>query len=220
MTKTGDAAKPPMDLELDADTLIDTLRMRSKELGIAAVVIVVAAAGIFLWQQQKHANEDKAELALANPASAFFQGNAALAKNDLQKLVERYADTPAGVQGAMMLAQVQFQEGKFNDGVKTLQKAQGSSAAGPFAAPLQALIGEGLLDGKSYAEAAKAFQEAAAKTSFAADKDVYRADAARALTLAGKVDEAKKIWAELATNRESPVVAEARVRLGELEGKK
>ena len=60
----------------------------------------------------------------------------------------------------------------------------------------------------------------AGKTTFAADKDVYAADAARALTLAGKVEEAKKLWSELASRRESPVVAEARVRLGELEGKK
>jgi hypothetical protein len=82
------------------------------------------------------------------------------------------------------------------------------------------LIGEGLLDGKKYVEAAKAFQDAAARTSFAADKDVYSADAARALTLAGKTEEAKKLWSDLAAKRESPVLAEARVRLGELEGKK
>ncbi|MEI6812718.1 MAG: tetratricopeptide repeat protein [bacterium] len=220
MTKTGDAAKPPMDLELHAESLLDSMRSRSRELGIAAVGVALVAGGIYLWQQQKHANENKAELALANPASAFFQGNAALAKSDLQKLVERYSDTPAGVQGSMMLAQVLFQEGKFDEGVKTLQKAQGSSASGPFNAPLQALIGEGLLDGKKYVEAAKAFQDAAAKTSFAADKDVYSADAARALTLAGKTEEAKKLWSDLAAKRESPVLAEARVRLGELEGKK
>jgi predicted negative regulator of RcsB-dependent stress response len=220
MTKTGDAAKPPMDLELQAESLLDSVRARSRELSIAAVAVALAAGGIYLWQQQKHANENKAELALANPASAFFQGNTALAKGDLQKLVERYPDTPAGVQGFMMLAQVQFQDGKYDEGVRTLQKAQGSAAAGPFAASLQALIGEGLLDGKKYVEAAKAFQDAAGKTTFAADKDVYAADAARALTLAGKVEEAKKLWSELASRRESPVVAEARVRLGELEGKK
>ena len=220
MTKTGDAAKPPMDLELHAESLLDTIQTKRREITIGAVVIAVLVGGFLLWQQQKRANEEKAELALANPASAFFQGNAALAKGDLQKLVDRYPDTPAGVQGAMMLAQVQFQDGKFDEGVKTLQKAQGSSAAGPFDAPIQALIGEGLLDGKKYVEAAKAFQDAAAKTSFAADKDVYKADAARALTLAGKVEEAKKLWMELSANRESPVNAEARVRLGELEGKK
>ena len=73
MTKTGDAAKPPMDLELQAESLLDSVRARSRELSIAAVAVALAAGGIYLWQQQKHANENKAELALANPASAFFQ---------------------------------------------------------------------------------------------------------------------------------------------------
>jgi hypothetical protein len=93
-----------------------------------------------------------------------------------------------------------------------------SSASGPFDAPLQALIGEGLLDGKKYVEAAKAFQDAAAKTPFAADKDVYTADAARALTLAGKTEDAKKLWSELAAKRESPVLAEARRQLATTPG--
>lgn len=220
MTKTGDAAQPPIDLDLDADSLLDTLRTRSRELTIAAVVVAVGVAGFLLWQQQKHANEEKAELALGNPAAAFFQGNAALAKNDLVKLVERYGDTPAGVQGAMMLAQVHFQDGKYDEGVKVLKKAQGSSAAGPFGAPILALIGEGLLDGKKFDEAAKSYQAAAEQTPFAADKDVYTADVARALALGGKIAEAKKVWGALAANRESPMATEAKVRLGELEGKK
>ena len=45
------------------------------------------------------------------------------------------------------------------------------------------------------------------------------ANAARAYTTAGKLDDAKKIWSALAKDDQSPAAAEARVRLGELEAK-
>jgi hypothetical protein len=35
----------------------------------------------------------------------------------------------------------------------------------------------------------------------------------------GKTAEARKLWAELAANRESPVLNEAKVRLGEIDAK-
>ena len=47
-------------------------------------------------------------------------------------------------------------------------------------------------------------------------KERYLADAARALTSAGKKDEAAKIWSSLVTDKTSTFAGEARVRLGEL----
>ena len=45
---------------------------------------------------------------------------------------------------------------------------------------------------------------------------MYLADAARTLALAGKKDEALKIWQDLSVKLESPVLAEAKLRVGEL----
>ena len=47
-------------------------------------------------------------------------------------------------------------------------------------------------------------------------KDIYQADAARILRCRGKA-EARKIWQDLASRPDSPMVAEAKVRLGELD---
>jgi len=63
------------------------------------------------------------------------------------------------------------------------------------------------------------YQKAAAKAPYKTDHDVFMASAARALTTAGKTDEAKKIWTELAKDDQSPASAEARVRLGEIDAK-
>jgi len=103
------------------------------------------------------------------------------------------------------------------DGIKVLEAAQKSGSVGPFAASLEALIAIGHADQNKYDEAAKHAQLAADKARFPADKDIYRADVARMLALAGKKEEARKIWAELASRPESPVWGEAHVRLGELE---
>jgi hypothetical protein len=117
----------------------------------------------------------------------------------------------------MLLAQANYNEGKWPEGIKVLEAAQKSGAVGPFAASLEALIAIGFADQKKFVEAARHSQLAADKARFPADKDVFRADVARMLALAGKKEEARKIWAELAAKPDSPVWGEARVRLGELE---
>ena len=48
------------------------------------------------------------------------------------------------------------------------------------------------------------------------DKAKYQAAAARDYMAAGKAEEAKAIWTELAKDEDQPEAAEARVRLGEL----
>jgi TolA-binding protein len=62
----------------------------------------------------------------------------------------------------------------------------------------------------------KSYQAAADESKFQSVKDLYLADAARVLQVAGKNDDAKKIWEELASRPDSPSTAEAKVRLGEL----
>ncbi|MEA2764240.1 MAG: hypothetical protein QOK07_644, partial [Gemmatimonadaceae bacterium] len=48
------------------------------------------------------------------------------------------------------------------------------------------------------------------------DKAQYQAAAARDYMAAGKPEEAKALWTELAKDDTSPLAAEAKVRLGEL----
>jgi thioredoxin-like negative regulator of GroEL len=51
------------------------------------------------------------------------------------------------------------------------------------------------------------------------DKAKYKAAAARDYMAAGKTEEAKAIWTELAKDDTKPEAAEARVRLGEITAK-
>lgn len=216
MTKTGDAARPEMDL--DADSFMDMLRLRSREITIGAIVLVAVFAIVFVVREKRRDNEDKADVALNKASSSFFSGNAQLAQTDLKALVDRYPDTPAGVQGAMMLAESMFDARKFDEGTKVLQKAATSGAVGPFAASIEALMGAAAADQKKTDEAVKHYLAASSKARFPTDQDLYKAEAARVYALGGKKDDAIKLWTELAAKPNTPTLAEAKIRLGELQG--
>jgi predicted negative regulator of RcsB-dependent stress response len=214
MTKTGEAARPPV--ELDADSLLDTIRLRQREITIGVIALAVVAAVGWFWRSSVVQKEERGERALNLAANSYYSGNKALAKADLEKVADRYSGTPAGIQGVMLLAQVLYEDGQYDAGIKRLEGAKGSGGTGPFAASMEGLIAAGYSDEKKYDEAAKRYLAAADKAPFPGDKDLYRADAARVLVVAGKGDEARKIWADIATHSDSPALGEAKIRLGEL----
>src|ERR1035437_6330091 len=160
MTKTKTPAALAAD-DLDVQSLMDHLNTRRREIAIGAVVVAVVAGGILLWRLSISQKNARADQALTQATNAFYNGNRPLAATPLQALADRYRDTPAGVEGAMILAQMDFEVARWADGLK----------------------------------------------------DIYQGYAARILTLAGKKDAARKIWADLASRPESPLVAEAKVRL-------
>ena len=142
MTKTGTAAQPPLDLD-DTDSVVDLIRAKSREITIGLIVIVAAAAIYYVWKSTAEKTAARAETVLNTAENSFYGGNDALALTDLQKLIKGYANTPAGVQGSMMLAQLYFKTGKYDDGIKALTEAQSQGAASSFQASLEALIAGG-----------------------------------------------------------------------------
>lgn len=204
--------------EFDADAIKDWVVARSKPLSIGAGVVVVAVAGFLFWQQSVRLKEERAETAYGQGATSFYSGNTPLAKTDLEKVVSRYPGTTGATQAAILLAQIAYGDGKYDAGIKQLTDIQGS-APSIMAAELEELIASGYADAKKYDDAAKHYLKAADLAKFPADKDLYKADAARVLVAGGKAADARKIWAELAANRESPVINEARVRVGEIDAK-
>ena len=214
MSKQGDAPRPAA--TLDADSFLDAIRHRQRELGIGVIAFAAVALTVWFWRGSVVQKQERAERALNLAANSYYSGNQALAKTDLEKMVDRYSGTPAGIQGAMLLAQILYEDGQYDAGVKKLDNVRSAAGSGPFAASLEGLVGSGLADQKKYEEAARRYEAAADKSSFSADKDLYRAEAARVLTAAGKKDEARKIWAEIVTRIDSPALGEAKIRLGEL----
>lgn len=216
MTRTGAAARP--DLDERAQNLMDWAELHSRLLTIIAVAVVVVAGGYWFYTKSHEARAHNAATALRQAELAVGSGNLALAQSDLEKIVDRYSATRSGEQARLLLAEVRYDRGQFADGVATLQPLTKADDEGLRASAYN-LVGAGYEQQQKYVDAAAAYREAAKIAPFAVDRDQYLANAARALTTGGKLDEAKELWSQLAADPASAVGAEARVRLGEIEAK-
>lgn len=198
---------------------LEWMQLHSRELTFAFVALVVIGGGVLFWKRSVAIKNERAEKAYFQSLRSVQAGNPQLALSDLQKVVTRYNGTAAAAQAAMSIAQIQYEAGKPAEGIKVLQQVGSSGSAKPFAASIEGLIADGLSNEGKFAEAAARYQAAAEKAEYKADKDLMRANAARALQAAGKGSDALKIWRELAADPESGQLAEANVRIGELLGK-
>jgi predicted negative regulator of RcsB-dependent stress response len=198
------------------ETFLDWFRINSRIVTIGAAVVILAIL-VYWFVMRQAANEaSSAYRQLQVARQSLGQGNAALAASDLQKVVQRYGDTPAGVQAAMLLAQVHFDRGEHQKGIDVLTKAAGEADADEEPS-LRALTADGYSQMSKHQEAAAAYQAAADAARFDAQRAMYLAAKARSLTAGGKTDDARTLWSELATNpRYSAVAGEAKVRFGEL----
>jgi tetratricopeptide (TPR) repeat protein len=198
----------------------DWLQGNSKAAGVATVVLLIAGAGYWFYLRSAEIKRQNADRGLNQAKQSLVAGNAALAQSDLQKVAFRYKGTPAGSQAALLLAQLSFDQGKFPEGLKTLEPYQSARAAGPNLAAIWSLTGDGQLISGKPVDAASSYAKAAEATRLPGEKSLYVAKQARALMLAGKDAEAKMIWQKLATDPDAlPVRNEASIRLGELEAK-
>lgn len=211
MTKTGEAARPQQDDS--AESLTEWVQAHARELGIGAIVVAAMIAGTWVVSRSNVSKAAGASKALSEAQRSVTSGNLPLASADLQKLVQRYGSTPAGVQAKLLLAQVLFQQGKVSDGMKVLD---GVGSGGPLQAALHALRAGGLEQTGKTLESAQEYLKASQASELASERESYKADAARAFATAGKKDEALKIWEAIAADQSSPLNGEARLRVGEL----
>lgn len=202
--------------EFDMDRVMDVIVTRKREFGIGAVVVLVLVGGVLLWRLSANQKSERARVALADATNTLYSGNRPQGETQLQAVADRYRDTASGIEAAMVLAQTDYEEARWADGLKVLEASKQSGAIGFFKAPIDGLIGGGYADLKKYDDAVKSYQAAADESKFQPMKDLYLADAARVLQTAGKNDDAKKIWEELSSRPDSPSISEAKVRLGEL----
>lgn len=208
----------PSDNEWDAERIKNWIVANSRSVMIVVSAAVVLGAVYAFWQQSVRLKNERAEAAFATAQGAFYSGNTTLAKSDLEQLAARYPGTSGSTQAGMLLAQILYGEGKYDDGIASLT-ALLSSAPAQFKPSIEELIASGYADSNRPDDAAAHLIMAASLAEFAADQQMYRADAARMLRQAGKTDEARAIWAELAKIPDSPMLTEAKVRLGEIDAK-
>lgn len=203
-----------------AQTFLDWTRLNSRWLTVGAVVVAVVAAGYWFYTRSRQIQERNAETALNNARQAMSSGNLPLAQSEFQQLVAKYGSTPAGVQGAMLLAEMDYDAGKAQDGISVLEKVSGSSGASNLQPSVLALEADGYAQSGKLTVAGQRYMAAADATPYKIEKAYYQARAARAYTAGGDTAQARQIWSKLATDPDGQsMAAEARVRLGELTAK-
>ena len=202
----------------DEDSLSDWVLVHKREVTWAVLALAVILAGFWFYQRSQAIKSQRAETAYFQARESIAAGNLPLAISDLQKVVVRYEGTRAGAQAAISLAQVLYHQKKINEGIATLKKVE-AKAPGDFRPSIHVLEAAGYEELKDFVAAAEQYNLAAKVTPFPAEKAKYRAAAARDYMAAGKTEEAKRIWTDLATDESTPEAAEARVRLGELTAK-
>lgn len=200
-----------------AQTFLDWTKVNSKALTVGAVVILVAAGGFWFYQRSQEIQAANAQKALLNAKQSLSAGNAQLAQTDLQNVYARYGSTEAGVEAAMLLAQIDYDAGKPQDGITMLDKVAGTRAAASVEGTIRSLEGDGYAQLGKLTDAAKQYDAAAAATSYETEKAFYQSKAARSYQAAGDTAKARQIWSALASNPAGSMVTEAKVRLGELE---
>jgi tetratricopeptide (TPR) repeat protein len=203
----------------DGLDLMEWVQVNSRLVGGAAAVIAVVAAGYWFYLRSQQIKTINAERSLMQAEQSLSSGNTALATSDLQRVVTRYKGTGAGTEAALLLAQSDYNTGKYQEGIKVLEEISGKSGASEAA--VQSLIGDGYSQMGKMADAAKAYERAASAAEFDNEKAYYRAKAARSYSTAGNVAEARRLWTALSTDQKAQsVAAEARVRLAELDAKR
>ncbi len=193
------------------------VQVNQKSLLYGAVALVVAVSAILIYRSNDASTREKASRALSEAQAPMSEGKLPEAEAALQKVSTRYASTAAGQQATILLAHVLFEQQKFDEGIVALQKAQGASNA-DFAPSLESTIAAGYEAQGKFVEAAEHYGKAAGLAKLASDKGQMHSSQARSLMLAGKPEEAKKIWEELAKDESLPFAQEAQVRIGEIVG--
>jgi tetratricopeptide (TPR) repeat protein len=204
-------------IETEGWSFFDWIQANTRAVGIGAAIVVIAGLG-FWYTMAKNARERRsAERGLIQAKQSLAAGNVALAQTDLQRVATSYRGTAGGALSAMILAQLNFDQGKFAEGLKVIEPYENAKAAGPSLPAVLALKADGLMASGKVGEAASAYERAGAATKLPGERATYLAKAGRAYMSAGKNAEAKVIWERLAIDPDAPFIRnEAYIRLGEL----
>ncbi len=210
----GTTATPHRQASSKEQSFANVFDQHKRNLGYVGIGILVAVAGTWFYLRSNTLKEERASQAYQMAMQSAMSGNIPLAQSDLKKMSLRYKGTTSGTNGAMALAKILYDEGKYQEGIDALKAA---STNDDTKYDVHGLIAAGYEGLAKPAEAAKEFEEAAKVARFDPDRDLAKASAARNYTNAGNRDAAIKIWQAIADDQKSPIQIEAKLRLGELQ---
>lgn len=188
---------------------------KSVFLGLGGAVLI--AAGIIGYRYLSAAKIADSSAALYAAQIPLLDGKLPEAQAALQRVATKYSGTGAGQQATLLLAQALYDQKQYQGGISVLEKARGG-ASREMQASMEGLIAGGYEGLGNLEKAGEAYGKAAAAAISASEKKLYQTSQGRSLMLAGKMEDAKKIFIELAADDASQYAQEARVRLGEIAG--
>jgi hypothetical protein len=206
--------KPNNPYSRSEDPAGDWLRENGRLVTIALAVVVVAIVGWLGYRTVARGNAQRAE-------RAFFEaglGRAGWAGgHGARHAADRHAlqgDDRGARRPHFCSSSRSTSRGRWQDGIAALDRAD---VPDTFKAGAQLLRAAGLEGAGRPADAAKIYEQLAGGDGVVPRRrDELRASAARAYQLAGDRAAARRLWQQIVTDNASPLVDEARVRVGEL----
>jgi tetratricopeptide (TPR) repeat protein len=219
-TKSGSAASAPLNSAEDMtreERLVAWVQANRKFLGIAGGALALVLIIAWFLAVSARRKEDFARTQLEQAYSAQDAGNLPLASSEFQRVVTNYAGTEAATEARLALNQARLLNGQQQLAVDDLRELVAGRPDPRFGGQAAMLLGAGLENLTQPAEAAAAYETAAAQAPLDFQKSEALLAAARAWQAAG--DTAKAI-AHLRTiverYQETASFPLAEIRLAEL----
>jgi predicted negative regulator of RcsB-dependent stress response len=207
----------PITTEERTESIYDWFQLHTREAVWAGAVVAVLAIGGWFYLRSKELKETRAEKAYFDAQRSVSAGNLPLAESDLRKMIERYDGTPSAIEARLQLAQVLYDQGKYQQGVDELKPKEGSLDSDKnYGSSVHLVIAGGLEQLKKFKEAGAEYEDAAKAARFDSDRQRYLALAATAYANGGDTAKSAAIWTDLGKDSKGTVAGEARVRLGEM----
>ena len=210
------APSSPHSLDSGTDRAGEWFRAHGRALGAVGVTLAAVLGGAMVWLSSNSGKATRADAAFAAASAPLATNDVATAQRELRQVATQYDGTAGGAQAQLLLAQLLYDAGKYQEGLDVLKQADDAPA--PMRTGVLALTAAGYEGLDRFGEAGKRYEDAAAAASTEAQKRDLRANAARAYQRAGDVAASRRLWEPLANEESSPYADEARVRLGELAG--
>jgi predicted negative regulator of RcsB-dependent stress response len=207
----------PFSTSESSESMMEWFQLHSREVIIGGIVVVALAAGGWFSYRSQELKAERAEKAYFTAQRSVAAGNLPLAESDLKKMIGRYEGTPAAMQARLQVAQILFDQGKYQEGLDELKAGEGKMSKSPeFGPSVHRVMASGYEQLKKFGDAAAEYEKASKVERFDADRERDMALAAMAYWSAGNKAKAKEILTELGADSKGAVAGEARVRLGEL----
>ena len=198
-------------------TQISWFRDSKRQALAGGAAVAVIALGVWFVVSSGKRKEEFAARVFSQALATADKGNLPQASADLQRVIQTYAGTEAANEAVLALNQIRMASGQSQLAATNLSEFVARKPAPRYAAPAYGLLGVAQENGGKFAEAAAAYEQAAANAEVAFVKASYLIDAGRAYRLAGKPQDAIRAYRTVVEKYPAaPSANEAQVRLGEL----